>query len=88
MSNELDWKKTSQRLDLAGLNERIAKREQVQKEQRQSPQQVATDSLEARERGFRSAFAGGHRQIDLKKLRERDPAAFAFLTRNTSPETA
>jgi len=88
MNNEFNSRNLNRRLDLCGTLERVAKREAIQKEQRQAPQQIAADSAAAYERGFRSAFAGGHRQIDLNKLREADPAAFAFLVRNTSLATA
>ena len=88
MNNEFNSRNLNRRLDLCGALERVAKREAIWKEQRQAPQQIAADSAAAYERGFRSAFAGGHRQIDLTKLREADPAAFAFLVRNRSLATA
>lgn len=78
----------NRRLDLCGTLERVAKREQVRKEQRQAPQQVAADSAAAYERGFQSAFSEANRKINLKQLAEIDPAAAFFLTRNRSVETA
>lgn len=78
----------NRRLDLCGTLERIAKQEQVRKEQRQTPQQVAADSAAAYERGFRSAYTEAHRQINLKRLAESDPAMFFFLTKNRTPGSA
>ena len=88
MNNDFNSRNLHRRIDLAGTLERAAKREQVQKEQRQAPQQVAADSAAAYERGFRSAFTEANRKINLKRLAESDPALAFFLTRNTSVETA
>ena len=88
MNNEFNSRNLNRRLDLCGTLERVAKREQVRKEQRQAPQQVAADSAAAYERGFQSAFTEANRKINLKRLAECDPAMAFFLTRNTSVETA
>lgn len=76
-----NYKQLTQKLDLCGQTQREAVRKQDRAEQK--PQQIATDSIAAREGGFRSAFAGGHRLIDFEKLRDHNPAAFAFLVMNT-----
>lgn len=72
-----EFETNQQRLDLAGLNER----EEARKQEQQA-QQLPADSAAAHQRGFRSFNPEGHRLIDLQKLRERDPAAFAFLVMN------
>ena len=58
------------------------------RKQEQEPQHLTID-VAACERGLYSYDAqAAYRVIDLKKLRDRDPAAFAFLVQNSSIETA
>ena len=88
MKNVKKWDERGVRsLDLHGMEEREQRREEVRKQEaQQTAQQV--DAVEAVRRGFRSFLEEGHRKIDLQKLKDRDPAKFAFLVRNTSIETA
>jgi hypothetical protein len=73
----------NRRLDLCGTLERAQKRDQVQKQQQQAPQQVPAEAS----RGLRSPLPESYRQIDLEALAKVDPAAFFFLTRNRSPSS-
>jgi hypothetical protein len=83
MSNYI---KLNRRLDLAGVLERVEKREQIEKqEQEQTQQQV--DVVEAYRRGMRSFLSEAERKVRIERLKG-DPAMAFFLLANRDPSSA
>ena len=75
-------KKLIRKMDCADLFEREERREQARKaEAQQKPQRV--DGAAAARRGIRSYLEESYRQIDLQKLKERDPAEYFFRVANS-----
>jgi hypothetical protein len=80
MSNYI---KLNRRLDLAGVLERVEKREQIKKEEAaQKPQQI--DVAEAVRRGFQGHLAEMQRKVYIDRLKG-DPAMAFFLLANRDP---
>lgn len=78
--------KLNRRLDLAGVLERVEKREQIKKEEAaQKPQQV--DVVEAYRRGIASYLDESYRKVHVERLKA-DPALAFFLLANRDPSSA
>ena len=81
--NNYNSQKLNRRLDLAGLVERVEKRDVIRKQE-----ESTADAARAYRASFDSAYAEQRKKIRLKELAQADPALFFWLVKNRSVESA